>query len=164
MSALNDLAEHEDGHQLPGGDELVLALLKNVLWLLTYQPQNPSALDHSEQLWRWINDYIAQHFTESDLRERTAREFMIHPDHLSRLFRQHGKTFVSHVTQLRLELSRHLLLNRKLSIYEVSQQSAFSSQVYFYPASSTTIKSRRKMQGVIQMIIHDALTSADYAV
>ena len=129
LSALNALAD--DSHNdIPCGDELLLALLKNVLWQMEI-PKDVKLYSRSERLWHDINDYIEMHFTEPYLREKAAKAFLIHPDHLTRLFKAHGLGFSTEITQRRLELARSLLRNSKLSIGEIAAQCGFSSPSYF---------------------------------
>ena len=129
VAVLNALAENAS-NKIPGGDELLLALLKNVLWQME-MPKDETLYSRAERLWHDINDYIEMHFTEPFLREKTAKAFLIHPDHLTRLFKMHGLSFTMAITRRRLELASSLLRNSKLSIGEIAAQCGFSSPSYF---------------------------------
>ncbi len=132
LQALVTLAEAEPEAGAAGGDELLLALLKNLRRRLEgARPDGVGPHSRAEQLWRSVNDLLDMEFTQGLTREYVAAHFRIHPDHLTRLFRRHGEGFSSAVLRRRLELACRLLQDRRLGIAEVAYQAGFSSPSYF---------------------------------
>ena len=132
LKALVTLAEAEPEAGAVGGDELLLALLKNLRHRLASAPSAGIGLhSRAEQLWRSVNDLLDMEFTQGLTREYVAAHFRSHPDHLTRLFRQHGDGFNAAILRRRLELACRLLQERRLGIAEIAYQAGFSSPSYF---------------------------------
>ena len=76
----------------------------------------------------WVQDNYAQPLT----RESVAQFFNITPNHLSKLFAQHGTMhFIEYVRWVRLAQARMILQKYHLSIHEVAQRCGFPDSDYF---------------------------------
>lgn len=91
------------------------------------QIQLPSLfLYHS--ICNWVQDNYAQPLT----RESVAQFFNITPNHLSKLFAQHGTMrFIEYVRWVRMAKARMILQKYHLSIHEVAQRCGFPDSDYF---------------------------------
>ncbi len=76
----------------------------------------------------WVQDNYAQPLT----RENVAQFFNITPNHLSKLFAQHGTMrFIEYVRWVRMAKARMILQKYHLSIHEVAQRCGFPDSDYF---------------------------------
>ncbi|WP_077619760.1 response regulator [Bacillus sinesaloumensis] len=91
-------------------------------------------------------DYMEQHYQDSSLSlERVAEELHITSVYLSRMIKQElGISYVSLLTQMRINKAVELLKTTHLSIREIAEEVGFETQHYF----STTFK---KVVGVSPM-------------
>lgn len=77
--------------------------------------------------------YVLEHFQKPINRDTTARELGLHPNYLSRLFRdQSGETFVAYLQRLRLEHAASLLRRTDLPVAAVIAQSGFGNKAHFH--------------------------------
>ncbi len=76
----------------------------------------------------WVQDNYAQPLT----RESVAQFFNITPNHLSKLFAQHGTMrFIEYVRWVRMAKARMILQKYHLSIHEAAQRCGFPDSDYF---------------------------------
>ncbi|MDA3962150.1 MAG: helix-turn-helix transcriptional regulator [Planctomycetota bacterium] len=79
-----------------------------------------------------ISDHLLENCHLPIDRQTVAREFHMHPNHLSRLFRtQAGESFTDHLTQLRMERACNCLATRRWSVQDVASMCGFASANYF---------------------------------
>ncbi|WP_420900469.1 helix-turn-helix transcriptional regulator [Escherichia coli] len=109
---------------------LVLSLLhlcRNVVNMPPGHSQPRSDfLYHS--ICNWVQDNYAQPLT----RESVAQFFNITPNHLSKLFAQHGTMrFIEYVRWVRMAKARMILQKYHLSIHEVAERCGFPDSDYF---------------------------------
>ena len=112
--------------QLPslqrGEGEAMLTALTH----LSRSPPRGDFLYHS--ICNWVQDNYAQPLT----RESVAQFFNITPNHLSKLFAQHGTMrFIEYVRWVRMAKARMILQKYHLSIHEVAQRCGFPDSDYF---------------------------------
>ncbi len=82
--------------------------------------------------YREVSNYLAENFHHDINRESVAKEFNLHPSHLSRLFKEKaGENFSDHLTRLRLESALILLKGGKLSVKEIAAECGFGDANYF---------------------------------
>ncbi|RMD82078.1 MAG: AraC family transcriptional regulator, partial [Lentisphaerae bacterium] len=105
------------------------ALLWKVLEMLNCDEKTVS---RSLKSWQNIAAYIYEHCDEELTRDDVAAVFNLHPNHVSRLFRQHCREgFSAFLRRLRMERACVMLRNRTLTIREIASRCGFSSSAYF---------------------------------
>lgn len=117
-----------------GQEGVAGSLLPTLLTLLTAElkvavaPRRGKA-GHTWQAMRvWLEENLHGRVTRNDL----AREFRLHPNHVSRLFRQQGGMSLSgYLARARIERACHLLSNPRLTVAEVAAQCGFSGSKHF---------------------------------
>lgn len=77
--------------------------------------------------------YIGEHFADEHLSlQEVAGAVHVSAPYLSTMFkRERGESFVSYLTDLRLQKAQELLRSTPLKVYEVAQKTGFSNQQYF---------------------------------
>lgn len=125
IQALDQLtpAQEAAGHGLARG---LLHLLHHDLDTAPDYPRRARVLFHA------LLEYVEEHYHSAIDRSSVARAFGIHPNHLSRLFRQEGgESFMACLTRLRLARARSLLTEQFLPVKEVAARCGFASPNYF---------------------------------
>lgn len=81
---------------------------------------------------REIQLYIRQHYQENITLNSLAERFFLHPNYLSRLFKEKtGKNFVEYTTEIRIEHVKELLKNSDLKIVEICAMTGYDNPRYF---------------------------------
>ena len=111
----------------------------------------PSA---SSDLVSAVTAFIQKHYCEPELNvARTAQEFYISREHLSRIFKNYTNESISHyITDLRMQEFRYGLLKGK-SVLSACMESGFSDY-------SSFVKSFRKLYGITPVEYREQLRSA----
>lgn len=79
-----------------------------------------------------VNPYIEQHLADDLSLETLADHVYLHPNYLSRLYKQIAGTRISdRIKQMRLDKAKRLLANPRLKIQEVATSVGFESAHYF---------------------------------
>ncbi len=76
----------------------------------------------------YIQEHIYENLTVTDL----AKHFFLHPDYLSRLFKKHAHTSVSHYITLQKIATAQSLLREGLTVAQVQEKLGYSSYAYFF--------------------------------
>lgn len=76
----------------------------------------------------YIQEHISEPLTVTDL----AKHFYLHPDYLSRLFKKHAHTTVSHYITLQKTATAQSLLRDGCTVAEVQEALGYSSYAYFF--------------------------------
>lgn len=119
-------SEEEEG---PEGVAMINALIRLAMRDLERAGGLP---DRSRAAWLRIRGYLEEHFRSPINRDSVARALDLHPNHVSRLFRQHdGATFSTVLATLRLDEAARLLRDSVLPVNEVAVQCGFASSNYF---------------------------------
>jgi YesN/AraC family two-component response regulator len=82
-----------------------------------------------------INDmiaYIREHINEPLTVTDLAKHFFLHPDYLSRLFKKHAHTTVSHYIMLQKIATAQSLLRDGHTVAEVQEKLGYTSYAYFF--------------------------------
>jgi AraC-like DNA-binding protein len=83
-------------------------------------------------VWLQLGDWVDRHLHEDIDRSAVALACGVHPNHVSRLFRQHaGMGFVAWVRRRRIERACALLARGGMRVAEVAQRCGFTSAEYF---------------------------------
>ena len=129
IKALDEIADRKHRSQ-----KIVMQLLKALLNVAYDELVNAKTFPqgHPKLLWQKVVDFMDEHSHEPLDRNTVASHFRLHPNSLSRLFKQFDKeTFQKHLTRLRLERSSMILRDLSLSLEEVAARSGFSNANYF---------------------------------
>lgn len=79
-----------------------------------------------------IQIYIQKHYAENITLHMLAEKFYLHPNYLSRLFKEKaGKNFVDYLTEVRMEKVKDLLLNTNYKIIEICSMTGYDNPRYF---------------------------------
>jgi len=83
-----------------------------------------------------ITQYIEDNYTDPLLAvAQVAEKFGFSPDYLTRIYKQYaGISVGSHISELRMNRAKKLLLETELSVNDIAQMSGFSSPNYFIRA------------------------------
>lgn len=81
---------------------------------------------------REIQLYIRQHYQENITLNSLAERFFLHPNYLSRLFKEKtGENFVEYLTEVRMERVKELLRNSDRKIIEICAMTGYDNPRYF---------------------------------
>lgn len=81
---------------------------------------------------REIQLYIRQHYSENITLNSLAEQFFLHPNYLSRLFKEKtGKNFVEYLTEIRMEKVKELLKISDCKIVEICAMAGYDNPRYF---------------------------------
>lgn len=83
---------------------------------------------HINDMIAYIQEHIHEPLTVTDL----ANHFYLHPDYLSRLFKKHAHTAVSHYITLQKIATAQSLLRDGRTVAEVQESLGYSSYAYFF--------------------------------
>ncbi len=109
--------------------DLLQASLREILYHCK-KAQTPT--NEVRQRWLHIIDWLDDHFFEDIDRNSVAKLFQLHPNHLSRLFRQQGnESFNAYLIRKRIEHATHLLKNSNLPIAEIGMRCGYPSPSAF---------------------------------
>ena len=76
--------------------------------------------------------YVEEHFGERISLDQVAEEVFLSKPYLSTLFKKEtGKKFSSYLQEVRLEKSRNLLQNSKLTIGEIADEAGFFDSAHY---------------------------------
>ncbi len=82
--------------------------------------------------WRAAQHYLEENLHHPISRKEIAAFLHLHPNHISRLFRQFtGRSFSDHVLESRLKRARNIMKDPRMNISEVAFACGFSSANYF---------------------------------
>lgn len=123
--------------QLPTNseDRYILYLLE-ILFKLTWESVATGEFHQSTQaqeLWHAICEYVLEHWSESNLsREQIADHFHVHPNHISRIFKEYGKTkYITLLNEVRLSRSMELLELADYSVTDIAVLCGYSDLQYY---------------------------------
>lgn len=85
--------------------------------------------------------YIDKHYTEPDFSLNKAAEALcISACHFSTIFKKAtGGTFISYLTNLRIQKARELLRNTNLPVYEIAERCGYDAPAYFSTLFKKTV-------------------------
>ena len=86
----------------------------------------------SKDVIREIQLFICQHYAENISLNFLAEQFYLHPNYLSRLFKEKtGHNFVEYLTEVRMEKVKELLLSSDKKIIEICDMAGYDNPRYF---------------------------------
>lgn len=81
---------------------------------------------------REIQLFIRQHYAENISLNSLAEQFFLHPNYLSRLFKEKaGQNFIDYLTSVRMEKVKDLLKNSDRKIVEICELAGYDNPRYF---------------------------------
>ena len=84
---------------------------------------------------REVQLYLHQHFDENVSLQILAKEFYLHPNYLSRLFKEKtGENFVDYLTKIRMNKVKELLRTTNYKIVEICEMVGYENPRYFSKA------------------------------
>lgn len=84
---------------------------------------------------RRVHDYLTENIGQRITIETLARQFLINPTTLKKVFRSvYGNSLASHIKEHRMELAAQLLRETDLSMAQISEQIGYESQSKFTAA------------------------------
>ena len=79
-----------------------------------------------------IQSFIRQHYNENITLNMLAEQFFLHPNYLSRLFKEKtGDNFVDYLTEIRIDKAKDLLKNTDNKIIEICYIVGYNNSRYF---------------------------------
>lgn len=98
-----------------------------------------------------VMEWIRKHYYNTDLSvAAVAEHFNYHPTYLTNLFKKHtGYTILAYINRTRIAVSKNLLSNRDLIIYQVADMCGFKDDKYF-------MKLFKKYEGITPMQYRNA--------
>lgn len=119
----------------PNGQLYSKSLLNLLLYsTLSLLKEEPVELEGGKPklAWQAACGFVQDHLHLSVGREEVARFLHIHPNHVSRLFKQYGDcSFSEYVTKKRMDRARVMLADPSFNITDVALQCGFTSLSYF---------------------------------
>lgn len=110
--------------------------LKN--WLFNVIKSIIELKKQQEEMWvkdsaiENIKKYIDAHYSENLTLSMISERFFLNPSYISQLFKKRtGHTYISYLTQKRMEKAKELLQNTSLKVYEVSHKVGYSDVKHF---------------------------------
>ncbi|EFM11383.1 two component transcriptional regulator, AraC family [Paenibacillus curdlanolyticus YK9] len=105
------------------------------------------------QIIQEADRYIAKHYSDGLTLQSVAAEVHVTPVWLSKLFKKEkGKTFLEHVTDVRMEHAKRMLSDVQFKIYQVASRVGYKDPVHFTKLfkkqMGCTPKEYRNMQGI----------------
>lgn len=86
----------------------------------------------SKDVIREIQLFICQHYAENISLNFLAEQFYLHPNYLSRLFKEKtGRNFIEYLTEIRMEKVKELLRNSDKKIVEICDMTGYDNPRYF---------------------------------
>lgn len=102
---------------------------------LISEMDNQSKTQLSTGVIREVQLYIQQHYGDDISLQSLAKEFYIHPNYLSRLFKEKtGENFVDYLTKIRMNKVIELLTNTNYKIVEICEMVGYDNPRYFSKA------------------------------
>lgn len=88
-----------------------------------------------EELIYKIHDYLMEHLSERITIEELAKQFLINPTSLKKIFKQvYGTSIAAHMKEHRMECAAQMLLEGQESISQIAQAVGYKSQSRFTTA------------------------------
>lgn len=79
-----------------------------------------------------VVEWIRTHYDQPLSVAYIAEQFGYHPTYLTNIFKKYtGYPILTYINRIRISVSKNLLANRTLSIYEVANMCGFSDEKYF---------------------------------
>lgn len=124
------------------------SILENILLCHDFQSTKDCILDYVRKLAgklsetdeqqlakgiiRDIQLYIRNHYQEPITLAFLAEQFYLHPNYLSRLFKEKtGKNFIEYITEIRMDKVKEMLAEPNAKISDISQAVGYENPRYF---------------------------------
>lgn len=109
------------------------------LILELYRKQNEK--DATECTKEMIEDYMAENYSQDVTLEQLAEYLHFNVNYTSSLFKRiFGKTFISYLTDIRMERAKELLSSSNFKVYEIARQIGYDDEHYFQRVFKKTTK------------------------
>ena len=106
--------------------------VQSLLWLVHGFINRRQEQRSSYETWVAMRAWLEEHAHLTLSRSDCADAFQFHPNHVARLFQQHGqKSFIATLLQVRMQKARFLLTHTNSLIQEIAQTCGFNNSAYF---------------------------------
>lgn len=114
-------------------DTLIDNLKKNLFEVLDYMEENSSRYT---KILTTAKNFIDNNYNSNTLSiDQVARHVNMSPSYFSMIFKTElGISFTSYLIKIRMDTAKNLLLNSKLSVYEISEKIGYDTAAYFSTA------------------------------
>ena len=119
------------------GDELMVksnlyAIIHHINKFCTETSDSSLKLESNYNKIKEVLMYVHTHYSEKLTVENAATLINYSPNYFSKLFRElTGTSFIQYVINYRLDIASEKLINTKLTITEISEETGFSNLPYF---------------------------------
>jgi AraC-like DNA-binding protein len=128
IKALVSLASRPE--ERSGAAKLVEALLR--LTLESQRHEQPVRKGKANFTWNMVNNYIRENWAGELSRQHVAKALRLHPNHLSRLVREHaGVSFKQLATREKMQHAEQYLRQSSYTIDEIAQLCGYAYTAYF---------------------------------
>ena len=110
----------------------LLSLLNQMVDLLSPESNQAFPISSTQKSINEMIAYIQEHIYENLTVTDLAKHFFLHPDYLSRLFKKHAHTSVSHYITLQKIATAQSLLREGYTVTQVQEKLGYSSYAYFF--------------------------------
>ena len=108
------------------------SMSQNLIEQLLNELRRETTATHDSPIFVRMCDYIDEQLHTDIDRTSVAQAHAIHPNHVSRLFKQCcGQRFVDYLTEQRLHRASYLLGQRQLAVADIARRCGFTSTEYF---------------------------------
>lgn len=109
-------------------------ILEYLQWLVEFLDQSDAQQLGKGTIYE-IQLFIRQHYDENITLNLLAEQFFLHPNYLSRLFKEKtGKNFIEYLTQVRMEKVKELLGGSNRKIIDICAMAGYDNPRYFSKA------------------------------
>ena len=132
---------HPSCHAPLGSEQMITCYMEcfliNLLRSVTCPDNEPWSVSNLEKalenhLTGRVKEYVAAHLSERITLEDLAKALHYSRSHLTAQFRAStGMSIAQYISELRMEQAKQMILNKTLSMSQISSQLGFSSQQYF---------------------------------
>ena len=106
--------------------------LQALLWQVHGFMHQQNVTKHSQGKWVAMRAWLEEHADAPIGRQDCAHAFGVHPNHVARLFKQHGDmSFSETLLHCRMLKARQLLLHTRSSVKEIAHDCGFGDSAYF---------------------------------
>lgn len=106
--------------------------MKNHIVFIVQQMDSIDDEQFGKGIIKEIQMYILKHYDENITLTMLAEQFYLHPNYLSRLFKEKtGKNYVDYITEIRMQKVKELLKNTDDKVADISVQVGYENPRYF---------------------------------
>lgn len=106
--------------------------VQSLLWMVHASINRRQEQHSSYTTWVAMRAWLEEHAHQDLSRGDCANAFHFHPNHVARLFQQHGnKSFSETLLQIRMQKARFLLMHSDGLVQDIAEACGFNNSAYF---------------------------------